>query len=66
MNSALSQKYHGSLLETLATFEIKLSGVSERLHRERAAWGEEAVLEDLDRDRFVLIVRAGGAQRLSA
>ncbi len=63
---ALNQEYHRSPPKTLAIFDVRLPRVSDRLHRERAAWGEDADLEAVDQDHYVLIVRAGGAQRLAA
>lgn len=49
----------------LVVFDVRESGVIERLLSERAAWGEDASVELLDHDHAVLIVRAGGAARIA-
>jgi hypothetical protein len=36
------------------------------LHRERWAWQENADIESVDEDHFVLIIRPGAAGRLAA
>jgi hypothetical protein len=48
----------------LIVFDIRAPGAVERLLSERAAWGEDAAVEQLDPDHAVLIVRAGGAARV--
>jgi hypothetical protein len=48
----------------LVVFDVRTPGAVERLLSERAAWGEEAVVELLDPDHAALIVRAGGAARM--
>lgn len=53
-------EYHGSSPETLIIFDARLPGASERLHRERSAYREDAHLEAMAY-HFVLIVRASGA-----
>ncbi len=45
----------------LAIFDLRIPGVAESLHGQRAAWQGNSDIEALDRDHFVLIVRAGGA-----
>jgi hypothetical protein len=50
----------------LTIYDLRYLGSAERLHRERAAWREQAVIEALDEDHFVLIVRPGRAGRLAA
>lgn len=48
-----------------ALFDLRYPGVPERLHRERAAWQKQSEIEAIDKDHLVLIVRAGGARRLT-
>jgi hypothetical protein len=48
----------------LVVFDVRAPGAIERLLSERAAWGEDAVVELLDPDHAALIVRAGGAARM--
>ena len=50
----------------LVIFDIRIPGVADRLHRERAAWQEQSDIEALDKDHFMLIVRPGGARRPAA
>jgi len=50
----------------LAIFDVRNPEVAERLHREQAAWAEHGHIEALDRYRFVLIIRPGGARKLLA
>jgi hypothetical protein len=50
----------------LVLFDVSIPGVVVRLHRERAAWQENADIEAPDQDHFVLIIRPGGARRLAA
>lgn len=52
--------------EVWILFDVRIPGVSERLHRERAGWQEFADLCALDRDHFVLTIRPGAARRLAA
>jgi alpha-beta hydrolase superfamily lysophospholipase len=51
---------------TLVVFDLRALGSAERLHRERAAWRENADIELLDFDHAVLIVRPGAARRLAS
>ena len=48
----------------LVVFDVRRFGALERLISELAAWGEAAVIELLDPDHAVLIVRPGGAARM--
>jgi hypothetical protein len=66
VRSAPNQAYHDSRRYELIIFDVRIPGVAERLHRERAAWQEAADIEALDADHFALVVRAGGARRLAA
>jgi len=42
-------------------FDVRIPGVAERLHSERAAHREFGDIEALDRDHYGLVVRPGGA-----
>ncbi|HZY66787.1 MAG TPA: hypothetical protein VFE21_13035 [Rubrobacteraceae bacterium] len=67
MNNGSETCYHREPECTiLMLFDIRLPGMAERLHRERAAWREYGDIEALDENHFVLIVRLGGAQGLAA
>lgn len=47
-------------------FDLRISGVARRLHRERAAWQERSEIEVLDKDHFILVMYPGGAEGLAA
>ncbi len=51
---------------TLVIFDIRIPGVAERLHRERAAWQRQSDIEALDQNPYVLINRPGEAWGLAA
>ena len=59
------QLYPSSSECMLVLFDLRLPETTEWLHRERAAWQEHSDIETLDQDHFVLIVRPGGARRLT-
>ena len=63
---APNQSYHEGKTETLVIFNIRIPGAADRLHSERAAWGECGDIETLDQDHYVLIVHPGGARRLES
>lgn len=46
-------------------FDLRLPGVADRLHRERATWQGQSDIEALDENVSALIVKAGGARRLA-
>jgi hypothetical protein len=49
----------------ISLYDLQYPGTAESLHREREAWQQEqADIEALDENHFVLIVRPGGAWRL--
>jgi hypothetical protein len=50
----------------IVLFDLRVPGAAKQLHLERAAWQEQADMEALDEDHFVLIVRPGGALRLAS
>jgi hypothetical protein len=52
--------------ETLVLFNCRDDAALARMDRERNAWGTRASVERLDDDHVVLLVRAGGAQRLAS
>lgn len=51
--------------EIWALFDIRIPGAAERLNRERAAWQAAAGLIFVDPNHAVLIIRPGGAERLT-
>jgi len=65
MEFALESLYRNTPECILVLFDVRIPGVGERLHRERATWTERGDIEALDQDHFVLIIRPGGARRLS-
>ena len=58
--------YTSSEAYELVIFDLRIPGIAERLHRERAAWQERGDLEALDEDHFVLIVSPGATRGLAA
>jgi hypothetical protein len=48
----------------LVMFDTRISGSSERLCREKAAWRGYADAEDIGENHTVLVVRPGGAREL--
>ncbi|MGF1472109.1 MAG: hypothetical protein ACFB50_10260 [Rubrobacteraceae bacterium] len=44
-----------------AVYDIRIPGVAERLHRERAMWAEYADIEALDANHYVLLIYPGAA-----
>jgi hypothetical protein len=66
MNAPIYEFYPTREAEVAVLFDLRIPGVAERLHRERAVWQEDAEIEALDQDHFVLMVRPGGARRLPA
>jgi hypothetical protein len=46
-------------------FDLRLPGVADRLHRERATWHGQSDIQALDENHLALIVKAGGARRLA-
>ncbi len=49
-------EYHGSEPYNLVVFDIRYSGVAQRLHRGRALWQERSDIEALDQNHYVLLV----------
>jgi hypothetical protein len=52
--------------DTLILFDCRDDAALARMDREKNAWGTRASVERLDDDHVVLLVRAGGAQRLAS
>jgi len=50
----------------LSIYDLRYPGIPERLRRERAAWLGQDVVEELDHNHVVLVVRPGGALGLVA
>ena len=48
MKSAPNQPYHEDKTETFVIFDVRIPGVAERFHSERAAWPECNDVETLD------------------
>jgi hypothetical protein len=59
------QLYPSSSQCMVVLFDLRLPGVADRLHRERAAWQGQSDIEALDENPFALIVKAGGTLRLA-
>jgi hypothetical protein len=49
----------------VSIYDIRIPGIAERLHCERAAWQEQSDIEALDESHFALVVRPGGVRRLA-
>jgi hypothetical protein len=60
------QVYPTNKTETLVLFDLRIPGIAERLHRERAVWQGWSEIEAIDKNHFMLIVRPGGIRRLAA
>ena len=61
MKFAPNPSYHEGKTETLIIYDVRIPGIAERFHRERAAWGEFVDIEALDQHHFILVIRPGGA-----
>ena len=66
MVAPLSEFYPEPHTEVWMLFDLRIPGVAERLHRERAAWQENSDVEMLGPNHAVLFIRPGGARRLAA
>ena len=66
MYAPQGQSYPNKRQSMWILFDLRIPGVAERLHRERAAWQEHSEIEILDKDHFVLIINAGGVRRLAS
>ncbi len=64
MSSAPRGLYPDDPEYSLTIFDVRIPGIAERLHREQAGWGDDADIEALDQDHYVLVVKSGGARRL--
>ena len=60
------QVYPTNKTETLVLFDLRIPGIAERLHRERAVWQGRSEIEAIDNNHFMLIVRPGVIRRLAA
>lgn len=45
----------------MVLFDVRIPGVAERLHSERAAYRERGEIEALDDNHYILLIRPGGA-----
>ncbi len=50
----------------ISVFDLRVPGVAEALHKQRAAWREYSDIEALGPDHFALIVRPGWASKAAA
>ena len=66
MYAPQEQSYPNEQQSMWILFDLRIPGVAERLHRERAAWQERSEIESLDKNHFVLIINAGGVRRLAS
>jgi hypothetical protein len=66
LDAPIEQFYSNTTEGTLAIYDVRVPGATERLHRERGAWGEYGDIEALDQNHYVLIVRPGGAREMAA
>ena len=65
MRSAPKTLYANYSNYILVLFDLRLPGTADRLDRERAAWQAQNDIEALDEDHLVLLMRPGGARRLT-
>jgi hypothetical protein len=61
-----NQSYQSKEQCTLVVFDDQIPGFAERFHQERMAWAQHADIEAQEQERYVLIVRPGGAARRQA
>jgi len=66
MTAPSSEFYRSEWIETWALFDLRNPSAVDQLHRDRAVWQEEADLEALDEDHFVLIVRSAWVSEQAA
>ena len=65
MRSAPNTLYPSSSQCIIVVFDLRLPGIDDRLDRKRAAWHAQCDIEALDENHVVLLVRPGGARRLT-
>ena len=65
MRSTLKTLCPRSSQYIIVLFDLRLPGTVDRLDRERAAWQAQCDIGALDENHFVLLVRPGGARRLT-
>jgi hypothetical protein len=66
MDAPFEKFYSVDETEVWVLFDVRIAGAAKRLHRERWARQENADIESVDEDHFVLIIRPGAAGRLAA
>jgi len=62
MDAPIEESYRSTEERTLTVFDVRIPGMAERLHRERAAWAEYADIEAIDHNHYVLVIRPGSAR----
>lgn len=61
METPTEQSNHDLTGNTLAiSYDVRVPGISQRLHREHAGWGEYGDIEALDQHHYILVVSPGG------
>ena len=65
MRPAPKPLYPNSAEYVIILFDLRLPGTADRMDCERAAWQAQCDIEALDENHFVLLVRPGGARRVT-
>jgi hypothetical protein len=65
MRSAPKSLYPSSSQCIIVLLDLRLPSTADRMDRECAAWQAQSYIEALDENHFVLLVRPGGARRLT-
>jgi hypothetical protein len=66
MHAPFEEFYSVHETEVWVLFEVRIPYAAKRLHPERWVWQENADIESVEEDHFVLIIRPGAAGRLDA
>ena len=57
--------YPSSSQYIIVLFDLRLPGIADRLARERTAWQAQCYIEALDENHVALLMRPGGARRVT-
>jgi hypothetical protein len=66
MYAPFEESYSVHETEGLVLFEVRIPNAAKQLHRKRWVWQENADIESVEEDFFILIIRPGAAGRLAA
>ena len=66
MNAPFEESYSVHETEDRVLLDVRIPEAAKQIHRERWVWQENADIESVEEDFFVLIIRPGAAGRLAA